>query len=114
RSKPIDWQAEVIRRHMEDKFGFTSVEVAGTRGREPTPVEQHQAVETMLNWTRAFQDGMATMALPVSAISRYGKLSLVLDPRGSKREFGSYQVSPTTPGVIHITGGANSFGHEWV
>lgn len=108
-NKPIAWQAKVISDHMVNKFGFTGVEVIGARG-EASRVDQHTAVQAMLDMTRAMTDAMAGMGLPHSAASLNGRLKLILEPKGSRDYYGSYQ--PAT-GEIRITGGANSFGHEW-
>jgi hypothetical protein len=105
---PVKRQVEILTQHMQTKFGFTGVEVAVPRhgtGR----VEQHQAVQAMLDMTRAMQDGMASLGLPHEAASFNGRLRLVLEPESKPGPFGTY----VSNGTITIRGGANSYGHEW-
>ena len=108
---PIARQVKILTDHMVNKFGFKSVDVVGAHGPDATPVDQHIAVEHMLDVTRAIQDGMATQGLPHIAASDGGKLSLKIIPQGQGGHFGSYE--PQT-GIIEVMGGANSFGHEWI
>ena len=108
-SMPIKRQSEILSQHMQDKFGFTNVEVVGYRNQTATPVDHFHAVNAMLDMTRAITDAMAGLGLPHTAASLDGRLSLVLEPKSKNNAFGAYEHS----GVIHIKGGANSFGHEW-
>jgi len=106
----IEWQNKVLSDHMQNKFGFKNVEVAGARGRDPTPVDHFIARNAMLDMTRAMADSMAAMGLPHDAASLGGELSLRIVPEGGRRDYGVYY--PRT-GVIEIMSRANSFGHEW-
>jgi hypothetical protein len=110
RNKGPAFLNKVLRDHMATKFGFGSVDVVGARG-DATPVDQHRANQAMLDMTRAMTDWTAAFGLPRSGASLDGFIKrLILEPKGSRDYYGSYQ--PST-GEIRITGGANAFGHEW-
>ena len=105
-NRPVEWQNKVLTRHMQNTFGFKSVELApDAKGM----VDQKIARDAMLDMTRATQDLMSTLGLPYEAASLNGRLKLVLDPEGKRGYHGRY----STAGEINIAGGANSFGHEW-
>jgi len=108
-SLPIEKQVQILSRHMEKKFGFSSVEVVGARGEAPSRVDQKTSRDAMLDMTRATHDAMAVLGLPPEAASLNGALRLVIEPTGKANYYGAYEHS----GVIHVMGGANSFGHEW-
>ncbi len=105
-NKPIAWQNRVLTRHAEDSFGFKSVELApDNKGM----VDQKIARDALLDLIRATQDMMSSIGLPYESASLNGRLKLVLDPEGKRSYYGQY----STAGEIRLTGGANSFGHEW-
>ena len=105
-NRPIEWQNKVLSRHMQNIFGFKSVELApDARGQ----VDQKVARDGMLDMTRATQDLMSSLGLPYEAASLNGRLKLTFDPRGKRNYHGRF----STAGEINIAGGANSFGHEW-
>ena len=109
-SLPIEKQVQILSRHMEKKFGFSSVEVVGARGEARQPGRQKTSRDAMLDMTRATHDLMAVLGLPPEAASDHGNLRLVIEPTGKANYYGAYEHS----GVIHVMGGANSFGHEWI
>ena len=109
-NRPMEEQIHVLTNHMQNTMGFRNVSVEGRReGSEPTPVDRKIARDAMLDMTRATQDLMSDLGLPYEAAGDFGRLRLVIDPEGSKSYYGAY----STAGEIRITGGANSFGHEW-
>ena len=109
-SMPIAKQVKILTDHMVNTFGFRDVQVVGARkGSEATPVDHKIARDAMLDSTRAIQDLMASLGQPYEAASDFGRLNLVYDPEGSKNYYGMY----STKGEIRLTGGVNSFGHEW-
>ena len=105
-NRPIEWQNKILTRHMQNTFGFKSVELApDARGQ----VDQKIARDAMLDMTRATQDLMSSLGLPYEAASLNGRLKLTFDPRGKRDYHGRF----SNAGEINIAGGANSFGHEW-
>jgi hypothetical protein len=109
-NRPMEEQIHVLTRHMQNTLGFRDVAVEGRQeGSEPSPVDRKIARDAMLDMTRATQDLMSDLGLPYEAAGDFGRLRLVIDPEGSKGYYGQY----STAGEIRITGGANSFGHEW-
>jgi hypothetical protein len=110
RSLPIKQQSQILANHMKTKFGFTDVTVVGAKGREATSVDHKNAVDAMLDMTRAMQDMTGSLGLPHTAASDSGNLRLEIVPEGKTNYYGQYEHS----GVIRVVGGANSFGHEWI
>ena len=103
---PIAKQNEILRQHMMNTFGFRDVRVS----EQGTAVDNYQARNAMLDMTRAVQDLMSSLGLPHETASLNGRLSLVYEPAGRQKPFGSYAPGS---GEIMISGRANSFGHEW-
>jgi hypothetical protein len=106
-SLPIATQIKILTNHLINKFGFKSVEVVRTgAGR----VDERNAVNAMLDMSRAIQDYMAALGQPPEAASFHGAFKLVFDPQGKVNHYGAYVPAL---GEIRVTSGANSFGHEW-
>ena len=95
---------------MKNTLGFRNVAVEGRQRRsQPTPVDQKIARDAMLDMTRATQDLMSILGLPYEAAGDFGRLRLVSIRKARE----ATTANTHTAGEIRITGGANSFGHEW-
>ncbi|MET0312329.1 MAG: LPD1 domain-containing protein [Burkholderiaceae bacterium] len=86
-------------------FGFKEVKIADNAH----PVETR---DSMLDGYRGISDMMYRLALPLTAVSLNGTLTLQFEPFSKKNAYyGAY--NPGTR-VIHMPGRYNSFGHEWM
>ena len=106
-NRPIKEQNDILRQHMQDVFGFKEVRQSA----DTTPVDAKNNRDAMLDATRAIQDMMASLNQPHKNASLDGRLSLTFEPEGKRNYAGAYD--PRTNEIL-LTGGANSFGHEWI
>ena len=104
-SRPITEQNDILSRHLQTKYGFRSVEVLGRN------VDQKRGRDALLDMHRAMGDMAAALGEPFDAMSLGAKTRLVIDPAGSVKRFGQYDPATQT---LRVSGGANSFGHEWI
>ena len=109
-NKPIEWQNQVLTRHMENTFGFRDVRLAD----DATPVDAKIIRDAMLDATRAMQDMMASEGQPYEAASLHGRLTLVFDPEGKRAYYGRYApgLAPVLAKFVSLAG-PTRFGHEW-
>jgi len=103
-NKPIAWQIQTLRAQTQKQFGLTSVEI--------TPgMDYLQTRNILLDVYRASVDAMASLGYPHDALGLNKTVGLVLEPYTPKAEYAG-MYDPNTR-IIHLTGTANSLGHEW-
>ena len=104
-NKPIAWQIQTLKVQTQKQFGLTSVEIA--------PGMDHlQTRNILLDVYRASTDAMASMGYPTDGLGLGKTVGLVLEPYTPKAEYAG-MYDPSTR-MIHLTGTANSLGHEWI
>lgn len=103
-NKPIAWQIQTLRRQTQKQFGLTGVEIA-------PGMDRLQTRNILLDVYRASTDMMASLGYPTDALGLRKTVGLILEPYTPKAQY-SGMYDPNTR-VIHLTGTANSLGHEW-
>ena len=101
---PIAQAIKRLQALYQRDFGL-KVEVADNA----IPVETR---DSLLDGYRGISDMMYRMALPLTAVSLNGTLTLRLEPFNKKNAY--YGMYDPNARRIHMPGRSNSFGHEWM
>jgi hypothetical protein len=101
---PIERQNEILRKQIQDKFGFYNVAIDPKADRFAVRNQQ-------LDQYRAMQDMMSSIGMPHDMASLQGRLRLQFEPPGKGKKYLAY-YDPNYR-TIAVTGRSNTFGHEW-